>query len=192
MKDRNKGINLWLILSILIVIIVAIVLIIKLTHKDKKSVQINNTIYEEEIVPTEKFGEAQFKVENITTEKGQEFEIEIELLNTENFVAANFEYNYDSSKIEYVSYKVGDALKNGAMTMVNNDKENSKILIGYIANPEEKDKNIRAGKIVTLTFKAKDNIEIQKIENTFDCTTLKKEDGTDINFEIEQGIINIK
>ena len=192
MKEKNKGINIWLVLLIIVIIIIALTLIIKLAHKEDNNTRTNNTIHEEEITTTEEFGEAQFKVENVSTEKGQEFEIEIDLSNTQDFVAANFEYDYDASKLEYIGYEVGDSLKNGAMTMVNNDKESSKVLIGYVSNPEETDKTIKAGKLVTLKFKSIDNSKNQKIENTFDCTTLKKEDGTDIDFKIEQGIIDIK
>lgn len=31
----------------------------------------------------------------------------------------------------------------------------------------------------------------KRIENIFDCTTLKKEDGTDVKYNIQQGMIII-
>ena len=132
-----------------------------------------------------------FKIKDIKCSKGQEITVEVEMLNDSDFVAANFEYNYDSDSLEYIDYKVGNSLENAAMFIVNDDKDNHKVLIGFVAKPEE-EKEIKSGKIIDINFKVKDNLTATKIDNKFDCTTLKQEDGTDIKFNIQQGKIEIQ
>ena len=174
MKKTKKGIILGLI--ILGIIILCISIPVYNTIKQKQESAINT---------------ASFKIKNINCSKGEEINVEIELLNDSDFVAANFEYKYDGTNLEYNNYEVGDSLKDGAMTIVNNDKEKQKIMIGYVAKPEG-DKLIKSGKIIDIKFKVKNNITSNQIKNEFDCTTLKKEDGTDIKYKIQQAIIDVK
>ena len=48
------------------------------------------------------------------------------------------------------------------------------------------------GKVMILKFKIKNNINDKKIQNEFKCTTLKQEDGTNVNYKIQQGLIEIE
>lgn len=185
MNKKKNGISLGVILLI-IAIIVILVVGFKSLHLEK----IINSNNNENKSNSEQITDANFKIKDIKCVKGQEINVEIELLNNSDFVAANFEYKYDSTNLEYINYEVGDSIKDGAMTIVNNDQAKQKVLIGYVAKPES-EKTIKAGKIIDLKFKVKENLTQNKIENIFDCTTLKKEDGTDIKYNVQQGIIKI-
>lgn len=178
MNKKKNGVSLGAIL-LLIIIIVIIVFAIKSIHKNGNQ---DNNGNSEKI--------ANFRISNIKCTKGQEITVEIELLNNSNFVAGNFEYKYDSTCLEYLNYEIGDSIKDGAMTIVNNDKANNKVLIGFVAKPES-EKIIKAGKIIDIKFKVKEALTKNKIENVFECTTLKEEDGTDIKYKVQQGIIEI-
>ena len=174
MNKKKKEISLGTILLVIIMVLAISIILFKL---------VNNTKYVEK-------NDVVFKIKDIKCLKGQEVNIEIELLNDSDFVAANFEYKYDGDSLEYINYKIGESLKDGAMTIVNNDDKNKKILIGFVAKPEG-EKTIKSGKIIDIKFKVKEALTKNKIENIFDCTTLKKEDGTDINSNIQQGTIEI-
>lgn len=179
MNKVKKEFRLFYLVLGIIIIISVIMLAINIANKRKLNNK--NGISE---------SYANFKIQDIKVTKGQEINIEIELLNDSDFVAANFEYKYDGDSLEYINYKIGESLKDGAMTIVNNDDKNKKILIGFVAKPEG-EKTIKSGKIIDIKFKVKEALTKNKIENIFDCTTLKKEDGTDINSNIQQGTIEI-
>lgn len=174
MNKKKKEISLGTILLVIIMVLAISIILFKL---------VNNTKYVEK-------NDVVFKIKDIKCLKGQEVNVEIELLNESDFVAANFEYKYDGDSLEYINYEIGESLKDGAMTIVNNDDKNKKILIGFVAKPDG-EKTIKAGKIIDIKFKVKEALTKNKIENIFDCTTLKKEDGTDINSNIQQGTIEI-
>ena len=185
MKKNKKGISLGVIILGIIVIIVTIFLIKKIMLKEKVNSENNESISNSEQVT-----DAIFKVNDIKSSKGKEITVEIELLNNSDFVAANFEYRYDSSSLEYISYEIGNSLKDGAMNLVNNDKAKDKVLIGFVAKPDG-EKEIKSGKIIDIKFRVKDNLAQNNINNKFECTTLKKEDGTDVKFNIHQGKIEV-
>ena len=182
MKKRRRGISLSVIILILIIIITAIFLIKRINKKEIKDS--NNNISTSE-------NSTNFKIKDIKCKSGEEICVEIELLNDSDFVAANFEYKYDSNALEYINYEIGDSIKDGTITLVNNDKSNEKVLIGCIVKTDS-ESIIKSGKIIDIKFKVKDSLTVNKIENLFDCTTLKEKDGTDIKFNIQQGIIEIK
>ena len=185
MNKRKSGISLGVIILLLIIAVVALFI-----YKKLNTNEIINSKNNPEISNSSKDLVANFKIKDIKCNKGQEINIEIELLNDSDFVAANFEYKYDGDSLEYINYEIGESLKDGAMTIVNNDDKNKKILIGFVAKPEG-EKTIKSGKIIDIKFKVKEALTKNKIENIFDCTTLKKEDGTDINSNIQQGTIEI-
>ncbi len=175
MKKTKKGISLgYIILGIIIILCISIP--VYRIIKQKQGSVINN---------------ADFKIENIKCSKGQEITVEIELLNNSDFVAANFEYKYDSSSLEYISYEIGNSIKDGAMTLVNNDKAKEKVLIGFVAKPDG-EKEIKSGRIIDIKFRVKEDLTQNNINNKFECTTLKKEDGTDVKFNIHQGTIEVE
>ena len=172
----TKKIGITMIILIAIIITIYFVCI----NKNKKQTSIEDIQ-----------SEVGIRVKNIECLKGEEINVEIELQDDSNFVAANFEYIYDNSSLEYIGYEIGDSIANGAMTLVNNDELNSKVLIGFVANPAD-EKNIKMGKIINLKFRVKDNLNAESINNVFNCTTLKKEDGTDIKANITQGKIEVQ
>lgn len=170
------------------IIILAIVVIGIIILGISISMRKNKTTNTEQTIEADKIN---FKIKDVECSKGEEINIEVELLNNSEFVAANFEYEYDSSSLEYISYEIGDSLKDGAMTIVNNDQNNEKVLIGFVAKPDG-EKKIKSGKVIDIKFRVKDDLTLKNIKNKFECTTLKKEDGTDINFNIHQGKIQVK
>lgn len=182
-NTEKKGISLGYIVLGIILILAIILSINKIINKKEETITNNGESFIND-------SSTNFKVRDIKCQKGQEITVEIELLNDSDFVAANFEYKYDSNSLEYVNYEVGDSLKDGAMTIVNNDEDSEKILIGFVAKPEG-NKLIKSGKLIDIKFKVKDNSAKNKIENLFESTTLKKEDGTDIRYNIQQGLIEI-
>lgn len=135
---------------------------------------------------------AEFKVSDITAKAGDKITISIKMLEDSNFVAGNFEFSYDSSKIEYVKYEEGDILKGGAMSLVNHDEENDKISIAYIANPENDESAVAKGNLINLTFKIKKSATNKEITPELKCTTLKKSNGEDVKSIINQGTITVE
>jgi len=186
MNKKKNGISLGFIILIIIIIIATVFLLKKINPKVKVNSSNNETLSSEK-----QTADANFKVKDIKCLAGQEIDVEVELLNDCEFVAANFEYKYDSTNLEYINYEVGDSIKNGAMTIVNNDKTNDKVLIGFVAKPDG-EKIIKSGKIIDIKFKVKDRLTKNRIDNIFDSTTLKKEDGTDVSYNVQQGMIEIK
>ena len=181
---KNKNI-LNLVITIILVIIV-MVIIKKISVNENNKTEKNETKIEEFKETT------QFKVSSITCKPGNEVDIDIEMINDSDFVAANFELLYDKSKMEYMEYNKQEIMNNSAMSIVNNDENTGKVLIGYVGNPENKNNVVKAGKILSITFKINKELNDLDIKPEFKCTTLKKSDGTDILSEIEQSIIYVK
>ncbi len=179
MAKNKKGIRLTSLILILLIILAIIFATIKVLNKQDK-----------QIINAKAGANTHLVIKDIKASAGQEINIEVNLQNDSNFVAANFEYIYDSTNLEYVDYKAGDSINNAAMLIVNNDVENSKLMIGFVANPQA-DKNIKSGNVISLRFKVKDNTDKNEIINEFKCTTLKDESGVDIEHDIKQGTIKI-
>lgn len=133
-----------------------------------------------------------FKVSDVTCKPGEEITIHIEMLEDSNFVAGNFELTYDKEKMECINYEKGEILENGAMSIINNDTDNGKVLIGYVAEPNEENTIQKAGNLASIIFKINEEINDTTVNPEFSCSTLKAEDGTDIPNEIEQGIIKVQ
>lgn len=93
-KKKKNGISLGAIILFLIIVVAVIVVCIKLNKKGN-----SGELSEQDV-------QANFRIKDIKCNKGQEINVEIELLNDSNFVAANFEYKYDSTNLEYLSYEV--------------------------------------------------------------------------------------
>lgn len=160
------------------IIVIIILLIIAIT-----SIYNNNL---------EKESTVKFKVSDITCKPGEEITVNIDMLDDSNFVAGNFELTYDKETMECIQYEKGEILENGAMSIVNNDTDNGKVLIGYVAEPDSENTIQKAGNLVSITFKINEEIEDLTVNPEFSCSTLKSEDGTDIKNEVEQGIIKIQ
>ena len=188
MNEKKKS-NVFYIIIVLLIIIFIGLAFWKSNYKNNKNNKEDDKKEQEEVVAI-KDG-VNIRINDIKCSKGDEISVEVQMLNDSDFVAANFEYIYDKDSLEYVSYEVGDSLQDGAMTMVNNDEPNSKILIGFIANPNGT-KKVESGKLIILKFKVKDQSSANIIKNEFKSTTLKKEDGTDIISNIKQGNIEVQ
>ena len=100
MSDKKKKKTLWaIIIGIILVLIVSILIYVIANKKEN-----NNDLTDDSIV--------HFKVKDIKCLKDQEIDVEIELLDDSNFVAANFEYKYDTTNLEYINYEIGKTLEN--------------------------------------------------------------------------------
>ena len=135
---------------------------------------------------------AKFEVSDVIGNAGEEITITVKLLEDFNFVAANFEFLYDSSKMEYIKYEETEILKNAAMSIVNNDKNSDKILIAYVGDPQNETDIVKQGELIKMTFRLKDEISNEKIKPEFKCATLKEKNGQDVLNVIKQGTIIIK
>lgn len=178
----NKKLRIIIVLAIIAIIICAAIICSK-QLKNRKNI-------DEKASPIVAENATNFKVLDITCENGDEAEIKIELTNDSNFVAANFEFEYDEDYLEYIGYEVGKPFEVGAMTMVNESKD-GKVLIAFVDDPENKD-GIKAGNIITLRFNTKKNTDKEGLNTSFKCTTLKQADGENVEFNINQGKIIIK
>jgi hypothetical protein len=117
---------------------------------------------------------AEFKVGIASGEKDNTVEITISLENDSNFVAGNYELDFDSSKLEYVSYTNGQILNEAGMSIVSdNEVSNGKVIIAYTANPTEKSHNREKGSLITVKFKIITDT-LGKTDLTFSCSTLKR------------------
>lgn len=166
----------------IILIIVAVVICINVVRK------------QEENTGDDAIGNktAEFEISDIIAKSGEEITINIKMLEDSSFVAANFELLYDSKQLEYVEYEEGDILKEGAMSVINNDEDNNKISIAYIANFQSETAIVKKGDLANITFKIKKSITDTKINTEFKCTTLKDKDGQDVQNVINQGTIVVK
>ena len=100
---------------------------------------------------------ANFKVENVTGQVGETVSVKIDMLNDVDFLAGDFIIGYDSTKLQYISYQLGDVLKEGYKTIVNPIESKGEIKIAYIANKGELSYLKKAGKVITVNFRIKNN-----------------------------------
>lgn len=129
-----------------------------------------------------------FSVSNATGKIGDEVSIDIKLNDRATFVSTNLVLNYDNEVLEYISHTEGEILKNGAMNIVKNNSEQGKVALGYVASPSEGDEIIYPGKILTIVFKLKSNLE-KETDLKLECTSLKNKEGSNITSIITNGRI---
>lgn len=175
MKNKYITIPILLLLIIIIIVFIGIKMV---KEKEENTKIINDAVI--------------FNVENVRAKSGEEITINIKMQEDSSFVAANFELLYNSSEMEYIKFEKGTILNEGAMSIINNDEENNKILIAYVSNPQSKKDIIKKGDLISITFKINEQITNVKINPEFKCTTLKKEDGKDVKNIINQGTIIVK
>lgn len=111
---------------------------------------------------------ANFKVENVTGQVGDTVSVKIDMLNDVDFLAGGFTIDYDSTRLKYESYQLGDVLKEGYKTIVNPIEKEGKIKVEYIANIGQVSYLKIAGGIITVNFKIQDKA---LYENKVDFTT---------------------
>ena len=125
---------------------------------------------------------------------GQAVTVNINLQNTVDFVAGNFELTYDDSKLSYQSYSIGDSLKNAEGTtngtIYLNTSTSGTIRIGYMSDVVEGSATKNAGVLLSLTFNVIDG-RGSVTELPLTCSTLKTADGTDVETNITNGLIQI-
>lgn len=180
---KNKSITIPIIPIIIFIIIVFAALI---GMKGIKKQEINTDKQNLTIVAKG----VTFEVNDVVANLNDEITISIKMLEDSNFVAANFELLYDSSQMQYINYEEGEILEKGAMSIVNNDEENDKILIAFVANPQNESDLIEKGELLSITFKMNNSINDIEIMPEFKCTTLKDKYGNDIQSVINQGTIS--
>ena len=100
---------------------------------------------------------ANFKVENVTGQVGDTVSVKIDMLNDVDFLAGGFTIDYDSTRLKYESYQLGDVLKEGYKTIVNPIEKEGKIKVEYIANKGQVSYLKIAGGIITVNFRIKNN-----------------------------------
>ena len=183
MKTKTISIPIISFIIIFIIAIFAVVIGIKGIKKQE-----NNT--DKELLSVEE-NKVIFEVDNVVANSNDEITINIKMLKDSNFVAGNFELVYDSGKMQYIDYKEGEILEKGAMSIVNNDKENNKVRIAYVANPKSESNLIEKGELLSIKFKLKNSTTDEEIKPEFNCTTLKDKDGIDIPCVIKQGVISL-
>ena len=101
------------------------------------------------------YDKASFSVSSATGDVGEEVSINVDLKNVSDFVSANLVLMYDTNVLEYVSYKEGKVLQDGAMKIVKNNSEEGKIAIGYVSNPSDEEQIVQSGNILSIVFKIK-------------------------------------
>lgn len=121
---------------------------------------------------------------------GQEVAITIKLNQQMEFANCDLTLEYDNSKIEYVRYNNLDIFKKSAMHIVENNSNNGKIAIGYVASPESTNQVINPGDMLSLTFKIKSNVS-ETTRLSLKCTSLKKDSGENTQVEDTYATITI-
>lgn len=117
---------------------------------------------------------------------------------TNNFAAANFVLNYDSSILEYIPYTSGgevDYTQNCGATILNggvptctlaiNSSTAGTIKIGYMSQASVAGKN---GEFLKFQFRAKSTGTAQVSMNS---TTLKNSSGTNLTPEFSNGVVSV-
>lgn len=131
-----------------------------------------------------------FSVISNRGKSGDEVIIDINLDTVANFASANFVLEYDTTKLEYVTYYKGEILETATMCVVKNNSDTGKVAIGYVANPTDPNQTKQPGNILKVVFKIiSDDTEITNLN--LSCTELKDDPGTDIVNTINQGKIEI-
>lgn len=125
---------------------------------------------------------------------GDTVTVNINLQNSVEFVAGNFELTYDSSKLSYQNYAIGDSLKksdgtaNGTLYL--NTTTSGTIKIGYMSDVTEESTTKNAGVLLSLTFNVVDGTGTVTDLDLI-CSTLKTADGTNVGTTITNGTIQI-
>lgn len=96
---------------------------------------------------------AVFKLNQVETKIGDEINIELTLTNEKAFLSVDFVVNYDSTKLEYVSYTKGN-IEN--FTIYANESEKGKIKIAGIQDPAQSRTVSANTSLIKLEFKVID------------------------------------
>ena len=87
------------------------------------------------------YSDANIMVDTKNVVQGNEIEVNINLQNSVDFSAANFILTYDSAKLKYIGYTIGNSLKNANGTINGeiaiNANISGKIEIGYMSETKQ-------------------------------------------------------
>lgn len=134
---------------------------------------------------------AKFSVSSGSAKSGEEITIDINLDSESDFVSADLVLNYDTKKLQFVKYQEGQVLKEGAMNIVKDNPESGKIAIGFVANPTISNQIRSIGNMLSITFKIISTVD-DVTELRLECTSLKNDNGNDIENTVNDGTISIK
>ena len=144
-----------------------------------------------------------FSVKKMNIQRGETITEVVDMNCTTNFSAANFVLTYDSNVLEYVPYydednevdynqNCGQTILNSsgipnATVLINSDTVGT-IKVGYMSTKSVAGKS---GEFLKFKFKVKDNAEYGNSNITINATTLKDENGTNLNAQYSNGIVSI-
>lgn len=144
-----------------------------------------------------------FSIESMNAQKGETYTVKVNMDCTTNFSASNLVLTYDSNVLEYVPYydednevdynqNCGQTILNtsgipNATVLINSDTAGT-IKIGYMSTKSVAGKS---GEFLKFKFKVKTNAASGNSTISLTTTTLKNENGTNLNAQYNNGTISI-
>ena len=144
-----------------------------------------------------------FSIESMNAQKGETYTVKVNMDCTTNFSASNLVLTYDSNVLEYVPYydednevdynqNCGQTILNAsgipnATVLINSDTAGT-IKIGYMSTKSVAGKS---GEFLKFKFKVKTNAASGNSTISLTTTTLKNENGTNLNAQYNNGTISI-
>lgn len=144
-----------------------------------------------------------FTIGSMNAQKGQTYTVQVNMNCTTSFSAANFVLTYDSNVLEYVPYydedndvdynqNCGQTILNSsgvpnATVLINSDTAGT-IKIGYMSTKSVAGKS---GEFLKFKFKVKSNAAYGNSTISITTTTLKADNGNNLNAQYSNGVISI-
>ena len=142
-----------------------------------------------------------FSISSQNAKRGDVITVLVDMNCINNFVAANFELNYNSNVLEYVPFTTGGEvdytqncgpiiLNNGSSpaTVLINSNTAGKIKIGYMSQTSIAGKS---GQLFIFKFNVKSNAPYGNSEVSLSTTTLKNSNGNNLNASYQSGYIGV-
>ena len=144
-----------------------------------------------------------FSVKNMNAQRGETITEVVDMNCTTSFSAANLVLTYDSNVLEYIPYydednevdynqNCGQTILNSSgipnATVLINSETAGTIKVGYMSTKSVAGKS---GEFLKFKFKVKDNAEYGNSNITINATTIKDENGTNLNAQYSNGIVSI-
>jgi uncharacterized protein YjdB len=142
--------------------------------------------------------DVEFNVVTMSAKTGDTITLVVNMDCTNNFAAANFVLNYDSSILEYIPYtsggevdytqNCGETILNGGVptcTLAINSSTAGTIKVGYMSQANVAGKN---GEFLKFQFRAK---AAGTAQVSMSSTTLKNSSGTNLTPEFSNGMVSV-
>lgn len=144
-----------------------------------------------------------FSIEDKNVQRGETITETVNMNCTTSFSAANFVLTYDSNVLEYVPYydednevdynqNCGSTILNQSgipiATVLINSETPGTIKVGYMSTKSVAGKT---GEFLKFKFNVKNNAAYGNSTISITTTTLKDENGTDLNAEYNNGVVSI-